>query len=669
MTDGNHPVGARLADYLMQRRAQLTRRWLRMVSQQMHIRPLTREGVVGLMNQLPLLFDELCALLSHKPAPDDVVMRALHGARLHAGERWRQGFALDELYLELDLLQRCVQAFVRDYFAQAPTRAGQAALHEAVEQFFSDTIRGAVRQYQAQLDRRVDEALGERDRAFAAERRSEARLRIAAEAAGLGIFEWDPVTDAAVWENARMYEITGQPAAKGPLGKEEFVATVTRVEDVTRLRDMLKTAQESSGEFHVVVGIRKIQTGAHCMVEISARFMNDASGSRQVLVGTLADVTGRVSAEQTLRDADRHKDTFLATLAHELRNPLAPILNAAHLLSRPETDPRQLRWIRDVIERHARHMAHLIDDLLDLSRISAGKLRLSEETFDVRTCIESAVEIHAPAAAAHRHQLEVLGIQGAPLFVRGDPIRITQVLSNLVDNAVKYAGDGGHIRVSVSSTAGRVSIAVEDDGIGMEPSLIPSMFEMFGQAPDGGAAAKAGLGIGLSVARSVMVMHGGTIDATSEGPGRGSRFTVSLPLCNEPPARCEKSEPADVEPASPPRRVLIVDDNSDAALSLAQVLDSHDVRIATTGRQALEIVSAGFRPEIILLDLGLPDMSGYDVARQLAERVSVERPILVALTGYGQPEERERTRHAGFAHHLVKPVPVEEVLRLVAAGG
>ncbi|SDD17104.1 hybrid sensor histidine kinase/response regulator [Paraburkholderia lycopersici] len=666
MNEGTR-VGAQVVDHLVRHRALLTRRWLRAVSQYMRIRPFNREAAAGLINQLPSLFAELCSVLAGDP-PEIVSKRALDDARAHASVRWRQGFALDELFLELDLLQRCIKISVREYFVDAPSREGQTEIYECIEAFFGDAIRGAVAQFSAQQDRRVNDALNDRDHALASQRRSEERLRMAAEAAGLGIFEWDPSTGAAVWENERMFEITGQPRERGALSATAFFATAILAEDMARLQTLLDAGRTSPADVHVVVGIRKVQSGAHCIVEISGRFMDEATGLRRVLVGTMADVTSRVRAEDALREADRRKDAFLATLAHELRNPLAPILNAAHLLHRRELSAQQLAWIQGMVERHANHLAHLIDDLLDLSRISTGKIRLRKEIFDVRTAIERAIEMNAPAAAERGHRLEVTGMPEPPAFVRGDLTRITQVLSNLLDNANKYTREGGHIQIDVRSANGQVCVAVTDDGIGMDPATIPTLFEMFEQAPESGRGARSGLGIGLSVARSLIAMHGGTIEACSEGPDKGSCFTISLPACDTPADGPGEGWPPGEASVPSPRRLLIVDDNHDAATSLAQILDSHDVRVAGTAAQALAL-ARDFQPEMVFLDLGLPDMSGLEVAARLLAQSIAHRPVLVALTGYGQPEDREQTRAAGFDHHLVKPASVEEILRLIARSG
>ncbi len=655
-------IDREVAHHLLQRRGQLTRRWLRAVRKQMHIRPVSRDAVVGLINQLPLLFDELCASVGEGAEEADT-MRAGRDARRHGSERWRQGFALDELYLELDLLQRCVQACVREYFAGAQSRVSQAATHEAIERFFSDAIRGAIGQFQAHQDRRVNDAMGQRDLAVKRQRNSDERLRMAAEAAGLGIFEWDPETDGAVWENDRMYQITGQPRTEGALNIGDFIERVVHPDDAARVRSELKAALTSLLDFQTIFRIRRRSDGALRFLAASGRFMPASSGVGQILVGTLADVTQRVAADEATKEADRRKDIFLATLAHELRNPLAPILTAAHLLAKGSVPAAELRWIHDVVERHARHLAHLIDDLLDVSRITAGKIRLRKEVFNVWSAIDRAIEMNASAAAQRGHRLEVATSAQSALFVYGDLTRITQIVSNLLDNAIKYTNAGGDIRLAASASYSHVSITLQDNGMGMRPELIPSLFDLFEQASADGQPGKSGLGIGLSVARSLVSMHGGTITASSEGLGKGSIFTVSLPLCDAPvevsAARVE-SDP--VIPAV--CKVLIVDDNEDAALSLAKILDDHDVRVATCGFEAVEIARE-FGPKVVLLDLGLPDISGHEVATRLRKQQGGSDMLLVALTGYGQPEDRERTKATGFNHHLVKPVRIEEIFSIL----
>ena len=660
MTDpasGAHLV----ADHLTGCRRQVTRRWLRALRQQLEIRRASHEATRQLINQLPRLFDELCLLL-RDGAHDELKMRVQRDAQVHAAERWRQGFALDELFLELDLLQRCVQASVREYYVAAPSRKGQAVVHQLIERFFSHVIRDAIAYVQKEQDKRVSEALHERNHALAAQQRSDERLRIAAAAAGLGIFEWNPETDVAIWENERMYELTGQPREKGPLSARAFIRTVVLPEDAGNLTDALSKALMSGDAFHAVPRVRTLHTGTARVLEMSGRFLPDAAADRGILVGTLVDVTERVRAEEALREADRRKDVFLATLGHELRNPLAPILNAAHLLSSASGD--RLSWLQGLIERHATHLSHLIDDLLDLSRITAGKITLRTETFAIQNAIDRAIEINAPAAALHGHRLEVIGAGAITSFVLGDATRITQVLANLLDNAIKYTPDGGRIRLLASNEGDYVQIIVEDNGIGMDPIAIPSIFQMFEQMPNGPSGGRTGLGIGLSVANSLVAMHGGSISASSEGLGKGSRFTVRLALCDAP-AGCQTTQSPDDSAAHGLLRILVVDDNEDAALSLAMILDAHEVRTANSGETAISI-ARDFRPDAVLLDIGLPDMSGYEVAEHLKRLEGNPRPLLIALTGYGQPADKARTRDAGFDHHLVKPARPADILNLLA---
>ena len=626
----------------------------------MHIQRLNREATLRLINQLPRLFDELCMLLGDGNC-HELELRVQHEAQVHATERWRQGFALDELFLELDLLRRYVQESVRQYYSLVRARDGQASRHELIERFFAHVIRDAIAQVQAEQDIRINEALRERDYALAAQQRSDARLRIAAAAAGLGIFEWNPKTDATIWENERMYQLIGQPREKGPLSVREFGRTVVVPEDASKLTDVMNEVVNVGRDFQTVLRIRRLQTGTPRILEVSGRFLLDAATDHRVLVGTMADVTIRIRAEEAFKEADRRKDVFLATLGHELRNPLAPILNAAHLLSAASNE--RLDWLLGLIERHATHLAHLIDDLLDLSRITTGKIMLRSEVFAIESAIDRAIEISAPAAALHAHQLQVVVPEDWALFVLGDLTRITQVLVNLLDNAIKYTPDHGQIQLVVTKDEDSVVLTVEDNGVGMDPGAIPSLFEIFEQAPDRPPSGKMGLGIGLSVVRSLVNMHGGAICASSEGLGKGSRFVVRLPLCDAPPARPSTTR-AQGALGDVALRVLIVDDNEDAALSLAMILEAHEVRVANTGQAAIAIAHA-FQPDAVLLDLGLPDISGYEVAQHLKAFEGRTRPLLIALSGYGQAEDRTRTRDAGFDHHLVKPADPDEILALL----
>jgi two-component system CheB/CheR fusion protein len=649
-----------VVDYLLRRRFLVTRRWLRAVREQMDIAPSGREGTRQLVNQLPHLFDELCAML--RAGSDSANTRADRDARDHALERWRQGYRPDELYLEFDLLQQCVHTCIREFYLDTSLRATQTAVHETVERFFSRVIHGAIRQLQTQQDRRLRDALKERDRAAAAHESSQLRVRIAAAAAGLGIFEWNIREKTAVWENERMYTLTGQPFENGPLNEQQFFGDVVHPQDAEALKDAFEAASRSMEPFRAVFRIRKVLTREERTVQVSGTFLPDTSGSATVLVAMMADVTTRIRAEEALKDADRQKDVFLATLAHELRNPLAPIRNAAHLLRQSGGSAERLNWIQGVLERQSAHLSRLIDDLLDLSRIATGKITLRIEVFDIHMAIDRAIEINAPAAAQRGHRIEVVDPVPQGLFVRGDLTRLTQVVANLLDNAIKYTPNGGHIRLHVTGDDMWVTVSVVDNGMGVEPDALPLLFEIFAQAP-GEHSAKAGLGIGLSIARSLVTMHDGSIVATSDGPGKGCCFTVRLPLCDAAHVAIEQAAPR-TGSAGRPLRILVVDDNSDAALSLAMILDQHEVRIADTGGKALDMARE-FHPEAVILDIGLPDMTGYEVARRLQQTGAAQCPCLIALTGYGQPDDRKRTLEAGFDHHLVKPARPEQILTLL----
>jgi PAS domain S-box-containing protein len=381
-------------------------------------------------------------------------------------------------------------------------------------------------------------------------------------------------------------------------------------------------------------------------------FTNSAPGKlrdgRRFLVGMAMDVTDR-------READRRKDEFLATLAHELRNPLAPIRNAIQIMSlRPLEDPH-LRWAHAVVERQVRQMARLVDDLLDVSRISRGKVELRREKVDLATLVNRAVETTRPVIDEHRHQLTVvLPVEQVWLYV--DPTRLEQVLANLLNNAAKYTEAGGTIWLTARREPGSVAIRVRDTGIGIAREKLEQVFNMFVQGERGKDRAMGGLGIGLSLVRGLVEMHGGTVTAESAGPGQGSEFTIRLPVLAEAPAEPAK-EPRPPSVSVPPLRLLVVDDNVDAADSLAQLLrlEGHQVQVAHDGSEALAQAHA-FNPRLVILDIGMPEMDGYEVARRLRQMPSLDELRLVALTGWGNEEDRRRAREAGFDRHLVKPV-------------
>jgi two-component system, sensor histidine kinase len=388
---------------------------------------------------------------------------------------------------------------------------------------------------------------------------------------------------------------------------------------------------------------------------------------RQYQIRDLLRESHRVA--ESLREADRRKDEFLAILAHELRNPLAPLRNAVEAMRRKPNDADMADWARGLVERQVAQMARLIDDLLDLSRVSNGRIELRYEDVELAALVQDALEMCGPAIVEGGLRL-ALDMPAAPVRLRCDPTRVVQVLCNLLHNAVKYTPGGGRIDLAARSGEAHVMITVRDEGIGIPADMLPRVFDMFTQVDRSLERARGGLGIGLTLVKRLVEMHGGSVEARSAGPGHGSEFAVRLPKvaahAGEPAPRAHALPAASVDPL--PQRILVADDNRDAADSLAVMLrmSGHDVRIAYDGQAALEAAET-FRPALALLDIGMPRMNGYDTARALRGRPYGREVVLVALTGWGQPEDKHRSQQAGFDHHLVKPVDpslIERLLRL-----
>ena len=363
-----------------------------------------------------------------------------------------------------------------------------------------------------------------------------------------------------------------------------------------------------------------------------------------------------------VREADRRKDDFLARLGHELRNPLAPIVNALHLLERVGERAPQGRHLRAIMARQIRHLAGLVDELLDVSRIRLGKLTLQAEPLDLCEVARRSFEALQLSRDAEGHDV-ALDVGPEPVVVMGDAARLEQVVGNLLQNAVKYTPRGAPIRLTVAPAAGEAVLCVRDRGIGIAPEMLPHVFQLFTQADRSLHRAQGGLGLGLALVRALVERHGGTVTGESAGLGHGSQFTVRLPLCTQ--ALAPAAGDGGPRPTRP-GRILVVEDNADAREALRAVLEAegHRVAAAVDGVAAIEL-AATFQPEIAFIDLGLPGLDGYEVARRL--RASAAKTVwLVALTGYGQPEDRRRTQEAGFDSHLVKPVMPEQLFELIA---
>lgn len=404
------------------------------------------------------------------------------------------------------------------------------------------------------------------------------------------------------------------------------------------------------------VGLRAMETlGNVILLERPVRVSTLLTAVRTALRARARQYESRAHLAR-LKEADRRKDEFLAMLAHELRNPLAPLRNALHVVR--QRGPEQSAVVRqawELMDRQVDHLVRLVDDLLDVSRITRGRVELRKEKVDLAEAATRALESARPLIDARRHRLTYEG-PPAPVRVEADPVRLAQVIGNLLNNAAKYTDEGGQITLTVGREGHEAVVRVRDTGAGLPPEMLPRVFDLFTQAESTLDRAQGGLGIGLTLVRSLVEMHGGSVQALSAGPGQGSEFVVRLPaLAGEPEARAGAG-PAAAAPVAP-RRVLVVDDNADSAESLALLLrlSGHQARTAYNGTSALAAARA-FSPQVVLLDIGLPGMDGYEVARRLRAGAGGEKMVLVAQTGYGQEDDHRRSRQAGFDAHLVKPV-------------
>ncbi len=379
-------------------------------------------------------------------------------------------------------------------------------------------------------------------------------------------------------------------------------------------------------------------------------------------------------SEEALRHAGRRKDEFLATLAHELRNPLAPLRNALTAL-RLTRNPETLVDARAIMERQLEHLIRLVDDLLDVSRITTGRIELRTERVSISSVLESAIETSHPLIEASGHALEV-NLPREALFVDADATRLCQVFANILNNAAKYTPYAGHISLAARREGDNAVVTIEDDGVGIPPEMLPRVFELFTQVDRSLERTQGGLGIGLSLVQRLVELHGGSVEASSPGLGKGSRFTVRLPLQVEPDKRITAAPEAGAATSPHRRRVLVVDDNHDAALSLAMVLEmkGNHAWTAHDGIEALDM-AAEFQPEVVLLDIGMPRLNGHDVARRIREQPSGKAMVLIALTGWSQEADRDRSIAAGFDLHMTKPIDFDQLeqvlesLNPLSAGG
>ncbi|TFZ07698.1 hybrid sensor histidine kinase/response regulator [Ramlibacter humi] len=489
--------------------------------------------------------------------------------------------------------------------------------------------------------------------------RTQSWLQEGLEAARMVAFEWD-YASGQVRYSPNAAQVLGYAG-----GDPETGFSSIHPDDVAKLRDEIGRARETLGDFQRVHRRVRRDTGALMWTDTRGRAFPGPDGRPALMRGVVIDVTDRVRSEQALREANRRKDEFLAMLAHELRNPLAPIATGSALLARAPGNAETARRTSEMIARQVRHMSELMDDLLDVSRVTRGLIQIEHAPVDLNGVVQDALEQARPLMEARHHRVDV-DVPPAAVVVDGDRTRLVQVLVNLLTNAAKYTAPEGEVRVTLSREGSRARIEVGDNGTGIEPALLPHVFDLFTQGERTPDRTQGGLGIGLALVKAIVELHGGEAEAHSQGKGRGSRFGIVLPAL----AVGETSgatAPAAARGAAP-LFILLTDDNADAAESLSSLLrlDGHEVEVCYDGRQALAAIGRRV-PDVCVLDVGLPDITGLELARRIRARPELDGTLLVALTGYGQPQDRAATAHAGFDHHLVKPVEPQALDAILAA--
>jgi PAS domain S-box-containing protein len=446
----------------------------------------------------------------------------------------------------------------------------------------------------------------------------------------------------AEWVGRRPQEIIGRTLAQ-VLGEAAMAEIAPRAADIL------------SGKRVQYERLSQYRALGRRWVQIVAEPTFDALGRPDGWVAVVSDIHDRKLAEENLKEADRRKDDFLAVLAHELRNPLAPIRNAIAILGKKDQIDPEVAWSRDVIDRQVDQLTRLVDDLLDIGRISRGRLALRKERVALERVVDMALETSRPHINAAGHRLSVI-LPPEMVVLDADPARLAQVFSNLLNNAARYTPPEGTITLSAALEGAEAVVSIEDNGIGFGPEAAARLFEPFSPLTAANGRAHGGLGLGLSLVQGIVGLHGGKVEAHSEGPGRGAQFVVRLPIAAGVHAPSHAPRAATAPLAAAGRRILVADDNKDTADSLQRVLQlyGYEVRVAYDGASALR-VGAAFRPEVAVLDIGMPGANGYEVAREIRKQQGAQVK-LVALTGWGQEGDRRRAMEAGFDYHLTKPV-------------
>lgn len=502
-------------------------------------------------------------------------------------------------------------------------------------------------------------------------RESRERLSLAMSSAGIGIWQVD-FASQQIWRDASLNRMLGVSQQESVLSLDEWFAAM-HPEDRSNMLEAFEQAKRDGDAFEVEVRASHRTDEVRWLRKRGKVIQLDEDDPDSLaMTGVTLDVSQEKASEQQvyqllteLRQADRRKDEFLATLAHELRGPLAPLRNMLEVIKRAESDGDVVEQAHETMERQLGQMIHLVDDLLDINRISRGVIELRRKPVELASVLYQSLEACRPLAEADQHQIAV-SLPEEPVYIDGDSVRLAQVFSNLLNNACKYMESGGQIEVTGERLDGEVVVRIRDTGVGIPADRLNTIFDMFSQIHDSQQRSQGGLGIGLTLVRQLVEMHGGSVSAASDGPGRGSVFTVRLPVVSRPvPAVQETGSPMAAAGVLR-RRILVVDDNHDSAGSLAMLLElsGHQTAQAHTGLEAIDQAER-FQPDLILLDIGLPKMSGHDVCRHILDQPWGQGIAIIALTGWGQNEDRRRTTESGFVAHLVKPVDFDALSGLI----